>query len=140
MANYTINVTNMFAIIFTPEPNPPNNVNVTQTTCNSVTVNWTSPTDNGNAEITQYRVLVYKDSESHVVHTNVTTMKTHQVTSLEPGTDYTVEIRAGNDGGFGKKSSTKLTTTRKGVKTAHHCIRNFMMQYSENTSHLYCSD
>ena len=131
----------MFAILSIPEPNPPANVTITQTTCNSVTVNWTPPTDNGTAEITQYRVHVYKDSGRHVVHTNVTTMTTHRVTSLEPDTNYTVEVRAGNVGGFGNKSSTKLSTTQKGVRTAqHHCIRNFMMQYSKNTSHLYCSD
>ena len=136
------NVTNMFVILSAPEPNPPDQVTITQTTCNSVTVNWTSPTDNGNAEITQYRVHVYKDTDHLTGLINDTTqMSSHRVTSLEPGTNYTVELTAGNVGGFGNKSSTKLSTTRKGERTAqHHCIRNFMMQHSENTSHLYCAD
>ena len=95
------------------EPNPPANVTITQTTCNSVTVNWTSPTDNGTADITEYRVLVYKDSDRHVVHANVTTMTTHQVTSLDPDTNYTVEITAENVQGFGK-GSTNFTTKQKG--------------------------
>ena len=98
-------------ILSTPEPSPPFNVTVTQTTCNSITVHWTPPADSGNAEITQYRVLVYNDSDICVVVTNVTTMKlSYQVTLLEPITNYTVEVHARNDGGFGKGSSTNFTT------------------------------
>ena len=96
-----------------PDPNPPANVTITQTTCNSVTVNWTPPTYNGNAETTEYRVHVYKDSDRHVVHTNVTTMTTHRVTSLDPDTNYTVEITAENVQGFGT-GSTNFTTKQKG--------------------------
>ena len=103
----------MFVIPSTPEPNPPANVIITQTTCNSVTLNWTPPTDNGNAEITQYRVLVYSDSNDILVHTN-TTMMSYKVTSLEPKTDYTVEVRAGNVGGFGDGTSTHFTTKETG--------------------------
>ena len=98
----------------TPEPNPPANVTITQRTCNSVTVNWTPPTDNGNAEITQYRVHVYKDSDRHVVHANVTTMTTHRVTSLEPDTNYTVEVTAENVGGVGNDTSTNFITKQIG--------------------------
>ena len=112
--NYAMNAANMFVILSTPEPNPPANVTITQTTCNSVTVNWSPPTDNGNAEITGYRVLVYKDSDRHVVHTNGTTMTTHQVTSLEPKTDYTVKITAETVGGFGDGNRTNFTTEQTG--------------------------
>ena len=103
----------MFVIPSTSEPNPPANVTITQTTCNSVTVNWTPPTDNGNAEITGYRVLVYNDSNDILVHTN-TTMMSYKVTSLEPDTDYTVEVMAGNAGGFGNGTSTNFTTKETG--------------------------
>ena len=105
----------MFVIPSTPEPNPPANVTITQTTCNSVTVNWTFPTDNGNAEITQYRVHVYKDSDHPTGLINDTTQAFfHRVTSLEPDTDYTVEVRAGNVGGFGNGTSTNFTTEQTG--------------------------
>ena len=104
----------MFVIPSTPEPNPPANVTITQMTCNSVTVNWTPPTDNGNAEITQYGVHVYKDSDLHIVHTNVTTMTTHRVTSLEPDTNYTVEVTAENVGGVGNDTSTNFITKQIG--------------------------
>ena len=103
----------MFVIPSTPGPNPPDQVTITQMTCNSVTVNWTPPTDNGNAEITQYRVLVYKDSKDILVHTN-TTMMSYEVTSLEPDTNYTVEVRAGNVGGFGNGTSTNFITKETG--------------------------
>ena len=101
---------NMFVILSTPEPNPPAKVTITQTTCNSITVHWTPPADNGNAVITEYRVLVYNDSDLHVAHINVMTTKlSYQVTSLKPKTDYTVEVQAGNDGGFGNSTSNKFT-------------------------------
>ena len=105
----------MFVIPSTPEPSPPVNVTISQTTCNSITVHWTPPADSGNAAITQYRVLVYNDSDLHGTHTNVTTMNmSHQVTSLQPKTDYTVEVQAGNVGGFGKGSRTNFTTNKTG--------------------------
>ena len=88
---------------------------ITQTTCNSVTVNWTSQTDNGNAKLTQYRVLVYTNSNHTVVHANVTTMQLfYNVSSLKAKTDYTVEVKAGNVGGFGNGTSTNFTTEKKG--------------------------
>ena len=105
----------MSVMLPTPEPNPPANVTITQTTCNSVTVNWTPPTDNGNAEITQYRVLVYKNTDHPTAHiTDKTQMISHRVTSLEPRTDYTVEVTAGNVGGFGNGSRTNFTTEQTG--------------------------
>ena len=45
----------IYIIPSTPEPSPPVNVTITQTTCNSITVHWTPPVDNGNAEITECR-------------------------------------------------------------------------------------
>ena len=105
----------MFVMLPTPEPNSPANVTITQTTCNSVTVNWTPPTDNGNAEIMQYRVLVYKDSDHPTAHiTDTTQAFSHRVTSLEPDTIYTVEVRVGNVGGFGDGTSTNFTTKQTG--------------------------
>ena len=105
----------MFVISSTPEPSPLVNVTITQTTCNSITVHWTPPADSCNAAITEYRVLVYNDSDPHVTHTNdTTTQLSHQVTSLQPKTDYTVEVQAGNDGGFGNGSSEKVTTNQSG--------------------------
>ena len=96
---------------FTPAPSPPENVTITQITCNSVVVSWTPPADNGNAELTQYKVLVYKDNnQDSLVHTNVTTKMSHQVSSLEPKTSYTVEVKAANVGGFGNGTSTNFTT------------------------------
>ena len=105
----------MFVILSTPEPSPPANVTITETTCNSVTVNWTPPTDNGNAELTQYRLVVHKDNNHIVAHANVAAIKlSHRVSSLEPDTDYTVEVKAGNVGGFGNGTSTNFTTEHKG--------------------------
>ena len=105
----------MFVMLPTPEPNPPDNVTITQTTCNSVTVNWTPPTDNGNAEITQYRVLVYKNTDHPAaLITDKTQMISHRVTSLDPDTNYNVEVMAGNVGGFGNGTSTNFTTEQTG--------------------------
>ena len=129
------NVRNTFVILSTPEPNPPVNVTITQTTCNTITVHWTPPADNGKAAITQYRVLVYKDSGRHVTHTNDTTMQlSHQVTSLEPKTDYTVEVQAGNVGGFGNGTSTKFTTGK--LNGCEICYSATCDTGSESTDHV----
>ena len=100
---------------YTPAPSPPAQVNTTEITCNSVVVNWTPPADNGSAELTQYRVLVYKDSTQAKVNTTITLMMlSHQVSSLESDTVYTVEVKAGNVGGFGSGTSTNFTTKQTG--------------------------
>lgn len=99
-------------------PSPPVNVTITETTCNSVTVNWTPPTDNGNAELTQYRVRVNKDGGGRVARTDVAAMNlSYQVSSLEPKTNYTVEVKARNVGDFGNSASTKFVTNQKGLIT-----------------------
>ena len=107
-----------YVLSLTPEPSPPANVSTNETTCNSVVVNWIPPADNGSAELTQYRVLVYKHSSHLEMNTDVTTMMlSHRVSSLEPGTVYNVEVRAGNVGCFG---STSFTTEPTGlIKKSH---------------------
>ena len=116
-------------ILSTPAPSPITDVNITSLTCNSVVVNWTPPADNGSAELTQYRVLVYKDSTQLqvIVNTTITTTKlSHQVSSLEPDTNYTVEVKAENVGGFRSGTSTNFTTKQTGLNIidafTHHYI------------------
>ena len=78
-------------------------------------MNWAPPADNGNVELTQYRVLVYKDSTQVIINTTITTMElSHRVSSLEPDTVYTVEVKAGNVGGFGNGTNTIFTTKQIG--------------------------
>ena len=107
----------MSLILSNPEPNPPDQVTITQTTCNSVTVNWTPPTDNGNAGITGYRVHVYNDSD-HVLMTETDTAAMHltyKFSSLDSDANYTVEVKAMNVGGVGNGTSTNFTTNKKGL-------------------------
>ena len=113
----------MSLILSTPEPNPPANVTITQATCNSVTVNWAPPTHNGNAEITGYRVIVYRDSD-HVLRTETDTAAmdlTYKFSSLDPDTDYTVEVKAMNVGGVGNGTGTNFTTNKKGLLCSGLC-------------------
>ena len=119
-----------------PEPSPPVNVTITQTSCNNITVHWTPPADNGNAAITEYRVLVYEDSDPHVTHTNDTTMKlSYQVISLQPKTDYTVEVQAGNDGGFGYGSRANFTTGK--LTGCENATDQVCMVYACTQQHIY---
>ena len=78
-------------------------------------MHWTPPADNGTAEITQYRVLVYSASSNQVAHANVSAKnQSHQVSLLKPDTNYTVEVKAGNAGGVGNGTSANFTTKQKG--------------------------
>ena len=86
-------------------------------------MNWTPSADNGNAELTQYRVLVYKRSSHREIHTNDTTMMlSHRVSSLEPDTAYKVEVRAGNVECFG---STSFATEQTGLIKSHAFCTSF---------------
>ena len=122
----------MSLMLSTPEPNPPANVTITQTTCNSVTVNWTFPTDNGNAEITGYRVLVYNVSD-HVLMTETDTAAmrlTYKFSSLDSDANYTVEVKAMNVGGAGNGTSTNFTTNKKGLLCSGlHTLRTYVATY-----------
>ena len=78
-------------------------------------MHWTPPADSGNAEITEYRVLVYSESSKQVAHANVSAKnQLHQVSLLKPDTNYTVEVKAGNAGGVGNGTSANITTKQKG--------------------------
>ena len=78
-------------------------------------MHWTPPADNGNAAITEYRVLVYNESSNQVAHANVSAKnQTHQVSLLKPDINYTVEVKAGNAGGIGNGTSANTTTKQKG--------------------------
>ena len=94
-------------------------------------MNWTPPADNGSAELTQYRVLVYKDSTQLqvIVNTTITTTKlSHQVSSLEPGTNYTVEVKAENVGGFRSGTSTNFTAKQTGLNIIDAFTHHFIAQ------------
>ena len=70
----------------------------------------------GSAELTHYRVLVYNNSTQVIMNTTITTMVlSHRVSSLEPDTNYTVEVKAGNVGGFGSGTITSFTTKQRGL-------------------------
>ena len=122
----------MSLMLSTPEHNPPANVTITQTTCNSVTVNWTPPTDKGSAEITGYRVLVYNVSD-HVLLTETDTAAmdlTYKFSSLDSDANYTVEVKAMNVGGAGNGTSTNFTTNKNGLLSSGlHTLHTYVAMY-----------
>ena len=72
----------------TTEPSPPENITVINKTCNSLSVQWSPPSDTGGLAITGYRVNVAENSFS----TN-TTMTRTDITNLSPNTTYQVKVR-----------------------------------------------
>ena len=68
-------------------PRPPENITVINKTCNSLSVQWSPPSDTGGLAITGYRVNVAKNS-----FTANTTMTRIDITNLSPGTTYLVTV------------------------------------------------
>ena len=82
-----INMCVYYTIPLTTEPSPPENITVINKTCNSLSVQWSPPSDTGGLAITGYMVDVDKNSFS-----TKTTMTRTDITNLSPNTTYQVKV------------------------------------------------
>ena len=77
----------------------------------SITMSWTAPDDHGTSDITKYDLRYIRSDASDksdarwTTHMDITTV-TYEITSLEAGVYYDIEVRAHNDGGSGIWSNT----------------------------------
>ena len=86
-------------------------------TCNSLTLSWLPPKEDGGSIITDYIVTVVDgtDSEDGPLLESVPTggNTTVRITSLKPNTMYTVHIRARNSAGEGPPAVVNATTEKQ---------------------------
>ena len=89
----------------------------------SLTVAWSEPTSDGGGEITSYDLQHIKTSEDEAEETNWAVQTgvwtsgdlAYDLTGLDTGTRYDVQVRAVNDAGAGAWSATNVGTTRPGA-------------------------
>ena len=97
-------------------PGAPTSLSATaQTGGTSVELDWTAPSDNGGAAITDYETS--SDDGTTWVSTS-STSTTHTVSSLDKGTEYTFQVRAINSAGNGTASASVTETTATTVPGA----------------------
>ena len=97
-------------------PNAPTSLSATaQTGGTSVELDWTAPSDNGGAAITDYETS--SDDGTTWVSTS-STVTTYTVTGLDKGTEYTFQVRAINSAGNGTASTSVTETTATTVPGA----------------------
>ena len=91
-------------------PGQPTDITVNKT-CNSLTLSWLPPGEDGGSIVTDYNVTVVdgtQDGPLLSVPTGGNT--TVSITSLKPNTMYTVHIRARNRAGLGPPAVVNVTT------------------------------
>ena len=105
----------MYVQYLTTEPSPPENITVINKTCNSLSVQWSPPSDTGGLAITGYTVDVPEN-----LFTTKTTMTRTDITNLSPGTTYRVKVETITV--FKSKyKSTNITTHSRSKYECRHC-------------------
>ena len=101
----------LLKMIFSAVPGQPINITVNKT-CNSLTLSWLPPGEDGGSIVTDYNVTVVNGTEDGPLLESVPTggNTTVRVTSLNPNTMYTVHIRARNRAGVGQPAVVNVTT------------------------------
>ena len=89
-------------------PGPVSNLTVTDVTCDSVTLKWSAPENDGSAVITNY--VIQKREASRKAWMTVSsdcTRHSYKVTQLNEGDSYMFRVFAENANGLGKANETK---------------------------------
>lgn len=101
-------------------PGAPTGLVVSPASSTQLNVSWTAPANNGGSAITDY-VIDYSSDAGVTYNTSndgVSTSTSAVVSSLNPGTTYTIRVRAKNSVGEGNNSATQTGTTNNGVPGA----------------------
>ena len=90
---------------------PPTNIAVNKT-CNSLTLSWLPPGEDGGSNVTDYNVTVVDGTEDGSLLESVPAggNTTVRITSLKPNTMYTIHIRARNSAGLGPPAVVNAIT------------------------------
>ena len=90
----------------TAAPGPPQSVQLTATSPNSIAVSWTMPSDNGGTTIIRYEVTLKRGTA--VEETKTSTSENTDFTGLLVGESYTVEVVAVNSVGTSNAASNTI--------------------------------
>ena len=92
-------------------PGQPTNTTV-NTTCNSLTLSWLPPGEDGGSNVTDYKVTVVDGTSNGPLLESVPAggNPTVRITSLKSNTMYTVHIRARNSAGLGPPAVVNAIT------------------------------
>jgi hypothetical protein len=93
-------------------PSNPNNITLDLATCNSATISWIKPEDDGGSAVLGYTVTFANRPEMKLATQNTTLSLDRMV--LLPSTLYTLYIRARNSAGLG--SLTEFNFSTKGMR------------------------
>ena len=101
---------NVIKTISPTVPGQPTDITVNKT-CNSLTLSWLPPGEDGGSIVTDYNVTVVNETEDGPLLSVPTGGNTTvRITALKPNTMYTVHIRARNSAGEGLSAVVNVTT------------------------------
>ena len=98
----------------TTEPSPPENITVINKTCNSLSVQWSPPSDTGGLAITGYMVNVVRNSFT----ANITMTRT-EIAKLSPNTTYRVKVKTVTVYELRSGITANITTQSRGKYKCH---------------------
>ena len=94
---------------YTTDPDPPKNITVINITCNSLSVQWSPPSDTGGLPITGYTVIVKNDEYKQNISVNTTTA---DIRNVSPNVRYTVIFRTKSALGISDQFIQKTISTK----------------------------
>ena len=103
---------------FIGKPGSPEDLKVLSKTSRSIYVRWSDPANNNSVNINNYTVH-YRLSEEHYFKKNTSVLTYFNLTSLEPGKTYLIEVTALNRFYEGDRSSPIIETTSITGKFLH---------------------
>ncbi|XP_038839281.1 titin-like [Salvelinus namaycush] len=103
-----------YGAMITEKPSPPQTIEVTEITKESVSLSWIKPENDGGSRITSYRVDALENGQDKWVKCGVTKTVHFVVYDLKEATQYFFRVRAENHAGFSDPTEMALPVLVKG--------------------------
>ncbi|XP_029624486.1 titin isoform X1 [Salmo trutta] len=103
-----------YGAMITEKPSPPQTIEVTEITKESVSLSWIKPENDGGSRITSYRVDALEKGQDKWVKCGVTKTVHFVVYDLKEATQYFFRVRAENHAGFSDPTEMALPVLVKG--------------------------
>lgn len=114
----------MFEISYLAPPSPPQNLNVTNVTSKSVTIQWESPESNGGTEITSYIIEKHlsKSSQWSRVATLDSYCLSYCIDNLRETNELNFRVLAENAIGVSAPANTESIYLKTHASTLNRCL------------------